>query len=224
MPKTKAQSDPQVPAPAEPAVPAIGIGEGLFSPHAGADGKTHVSVSVNLETDGHPASLLIDNPGEAGTEQGGGTSVCLTHPLEIKFDRLEKYLGTQNVTVPAPLANTMKTLELDCTAFYYRDSGPMLLSIALKCSDADKGGLIASLTNSPELGELFDIEGVSLRVLKCPEACREELETYWKAVSAVQSLPSGETEAEAVKPPPEPAAGEGGDKGADTADTPAAAG
>lgn len=225
MPKTvPKQSDSQVPVAAAPAGAPIGIGEGLFSPNAGADGKTHFSASIDLATDGHPASLLIDNPGETGTVQGGGTSVCLTHPLKVKFEHLKDYLGTQGATVPESLSNVMERAELDCVAFYYRDSGPMLLSIALKCSDEQKGGLIAALTNSPELGKLFDVEGVSLRVLKCPEACQEELETYWKAVSALPSSPSEEKDPKDVNAPPAPTAEEGGEQGAGAADTPAAVG
>jgi len=215
MPKNTEQNDPRVPA-ATP-VPPIGIGEGLFSPNAGADGKMHVGVSIDLVTDGHPASLLIENPGaENGTEEGGGASMCLTRPLNIKFENLETYLEGK-VTLTDELRRLLVATELDCTALYYRNGGPTLVNIGLK--SADKTGLIESLSGSKDLGKLFDITGVSLRVLKCPksEACQKELEAYWKAVSAPQSS-SAEQNAPEDEQPAEP--GEGGANGADTTNPP----
>lgn len=218
MPKNTEQNDPRVPA-ATP-VPPIGIGEGLFSPNAGADGKMHVGVSIDLVTDGHPASLLIENPGaENGTEEGGGASMCLTRPLNIKFENLETYLEGK-VTLTDELRRLLVATELDCTALYYRNGGPTLVNIGLK--SADKTGLIESLSGSKDLGKLFDITGVSLRILNCPEACQKELEAYWKAVSALPSASPEEKASEDVSPPAESSAKEGEGKDAGPAEVPAA--
>lgn len=218
MPKNTEQNDPRVPA-ATP-VPPIGIGEGLFSPNAGADGKMHVGVSIDLVTDGHPASLLIENPGaENGTEEGGGASMCLTRPLNIKFENLETYLEGK-VTLTDELRRLLVATELDCTALYYRNGGPTLVNIGLK--SADKTGLIESLSGSKDLGKLFDITGVSLRILNCPEACQKELEAYWKAVSASPSASPEEKASEDVSPPAESSAKDGEGKDAGPAEAPAA--
>lgn len=209
---SKVQSDSQV--------PAIDIGEGLFSPNVAADGKTHVSVSVDLKTGDQPASLLIDNPGaERGTDEGGGASMCLTRPLNIKFENLETYLA-EKVTLTAELRRLLVATELDCNALYYRDGGPTLVNIGLK--SADRTGLIESLSGSKDLGKLFDITGVSLRILNCPEACRKELEAYWKAVSALSSASPEEKASEDVSPPAESSAKEGEGKDAGPAEVPAA--
>ena len=220
MPKTTEQGNPQVPAAAEPPVSPTAIGEGLFSPNAGADGKMHVGISIDLATDGHPASLLIDNPGaEKGKDEGGGASMCLTRPLNIKFENLEAYLA-EKVTLSAELRRLLVATELDCNALYYRDGGPSLVNIGLK--SADKTGLIESLSGSKDLGKLFDITGVSLRILNCPKACQTELEDYWKTVSALPSATPEEKASGDVSPPAESSAKDGEGKDAGPAEAPAA--
>jgi hypothetical protein len=40
------------------------------------------------------------------------------------------------------------------------------------------GGLIGTLADDPDLGKLFDINSVMLRVLRCPATKRSVLEKY----------------------------------------------
>ena len=62
-----------------------------------------------------------------------------------------------------------------CDAFYYTaNNGPLLMMFTLQFNK----GLISSLTGDPDVGDLFDIEGVSARVLRCADDKFPVLQKY----------------------------------------------
>jgi hypothetical protein len=54
------------------------------------------------------------------------------------------------------------------------DDGAFLMMFELKFSE----GLIGALTGDADLGNLFDITGASLRVLRCRDSSKKILEEY----------------------------------------------
>jgi hypothetical protein len=74
-------------------------------------------------------------------------------------------------------ATTPKASEI--IAGYELEDGPLLMMFAVSVS----GGLISALSGDPDLGSLFDINGVMLRVLRCPASKKDILVNY------VQALP-----------------------------------
>jgi hypothetical protein len=79
---------------------------------------------------------------------------------------------------PGVIADT----EIACEAFYYTkaEAGPLLMMFTIQF----QRGLIRSLTGDDALGNLFDIKGASIRVIKCNKESFETLKDYVAELTA----------------------------------------
>jgi hypothetical protein len=75
-------------------------------------------------------------------------------------------------------ASTTPT-DTEVVAGYEVEDGPLLMVFEVKVD----GGLIGTLTKDKDLGALFDVNSIMVRVLRCPSSKRQVLEDY------VRSLP-----------------------------------
>lgn len=151
----------RVPAPR--AAPAVLAGaEGLL------DGNSHIALAVQVSSDGKLSTLVI--PDVAGAEK----TCFITNPVRINAAKLVPYLKTKNITLPDEVTRLLTDTTISCEAFYSTTNGPFLMMFAIQF---DKG-LIASLTGDAGLGEMFDVKGGSVRVLRCPQASFAVLEKY----------------------------------------------
>ncbi len=136
------------------------------------DGENHIGVAVLVTSDGKPSTLMIPD----ASKVKDGKPVYITKPIRIKGDKLKPFLieklgeGKIPANVMALIANT----SISCEAFYYTKDGPLLIMFALQFND----GLIYSLTNDASLGALFDIQGASVRLFRCPESSYPVLQNY----------------------------------------------
>jgi hypothetical protein len=179
-----------------------------------ADGQPQVGVAVDLRSSAGPSSLMIPD----ATKVGEGEPVYLSKPVELQLAKLESFLLRKGVEIPekpVDLKALMKNTTLVCGAFYYSAAkmnddkktverpGALLMSFAIK----NDTGIIASLTGDKDLGDLFDVVGVSLRIVKCPQERLSELQAYVKQLSAepVASGPEEKLEAGSVDSPAPPA-------------------
>ena len=133
------------------------------------DGNTHVGIAVMVASDKEPSTLMIPDVGGVAN----GEPVYITKPIRINGENLKKFMTNKGVTLPEGLAGLIEDTKISCEAFYY-STGPMLMMFALKF---DKG-LIASLTGDEDLGNLFDVKGASVRVIKCPKESYDVLQQY----------------------------------------------
>jgi hypothetical protein len=161
--------------PRKDAAPAPRAASGVL---AGAevllDGKTHVALAVQVSSDGKLSTLMI--PDVAGAD----ATCFITKPVRIKADKLAAYLQKKNITLPDPVKNLLTDTTISCEAFYSTKDGPFLMMFAIQF---DKG-LIASLTGDADLGEMFDVKGGSVRVLRCPATSFDVLEKYAAELSS----------------------------------------
>lgn len=134
------------------------------------DGKTHAGIAVMVSSDGQPSTLMI--PDVAGVKDG--EPVYITKPIRISGEHLKKFLAKKGVDLPEAVSNLIEDTKISCEAFYYTKDGPMLLMFALKFEE----GLIASLTGDKDLGDLFDVKGASVRLLRCEENAFDVLKQY----------------------------------------------
>lgn len=135
------------------------------------DGKTHAGIAVMVSSDGQPSTLMI--PDVAGVADG--KPVYITKPIRIDGKNLKNFLAKkQGVNLPKEISDLIEDTKISCEAFYYSKHGPMLLMFAL----IFKEGLIASLTHDADLGALFDVEGASVRLLRCEENAFDVLKQY----------------------------------------------
>jgi hypothetical protein len=138
------------------------------------DGKTHIALAVQVSSDGKLSTLMI--PDVAGTD----ATCFITKPVRIKADKLAAYLEKKNITLPDEVKNLLTDTTISCEAFYSTKDGPFLMMFAIQF---DKG-LIATLTKDPDLGEMFDVKGGSVRVLRCPATSFDVLEKYAAELSS----------------------------------------
>lgn len=155
-------------------VPAVNVISGVES---FLDTKTHVGISVRVKSSGGPSVLMIPDVKEV---KSGGSPVYITKPITLELAKLEAFLEKKEVTLPPPLANLLKDASVACNAFYYTAAnGPLLMMFALQFNK----GLIASLLGEEKPGDssisdLFDIEGVAVRVFRCAEDKFPALQKY----------------------------------------------
>lgn len=90
-----------------------------------------------------------------------------------KFNELKNKLGLSGTDWNEWLNMYLKSGSSD---EYEIDEGPLLMMFSI---DFDKG-LIGSLTGDEHLGELFDVTGGSVRVLRCPSDKADTLKEYVK--------------------------------------------
>jgi hypothetical protein len=148
------------------------------------------------------------------TKVGEGEPVYLSKPVELQLDKLTEFLKKKNVTIPTEpvdLNALMKNTKLVCGALYYSADkkkagtedierpGAMLMSFAIK----NETGIIGSLTGDADLGDLFDVVGVSLRIVKCPQERLPELQAYVKDLLAAPETSQVPSEAATALPAPQ---------------------
>ena len=173
-----------------------------------ANGGTQVGVAVDLRSSSGHSSLMIPD----ATKVGEGEPVYLSKPVELELEKLTNFLQKKDVKIPKPpecpvdLDALMRNTKLVCGALYYsadkknsetqvvEKPGAMLMSFAIK-NDA---GIIGFLTGDPDLATLFDVVGISLRIVKCPQQRLPELHAYVKDLLAA---PAGSEAATALPTP-----------------------
>jgi hypothetical protein len=148
---------------------------------AGAEqikGKTEarLTLAINVTTNRDDLStIMITNLKEFDGP------VYITSPVKIDGKNLEKLIEDKplNIKLPAKVKECIKDGMISCEAFYYTKTGPLLMVFQLKFEK----GLLTDL-GGEELGNLFDIQGGYLRVLRCPDAkALETLEEYCTMLS-----------------------------------------
>lgn len=163
-------SEPQVPV--KPPDSPVLSGADKF-----LDGQTHFGVSVLVTSDGKPSTLMIPDV----TGVAAGTSpVYITKPIRIDGKNLKAYFVDKGLTLPDALASLIDDTKISCEAFYFTKTGPMLMMFALKFDQ----GLIKTLTGDEALGKLFDVQGASVRILRCPANAFSVLQQYVAELSA----------------------------------------
>ena len=153
-----------------PAVNVISGAESLLGT------ETHVGIAVRVKSSGGPSVLMIPDVKGAKT---GAYPVYITKPITLELSKLQAFLEKKKVILPEPLANLLKDTSVACNAFYYTaNDGPLLMMFTLQFNK----GLIASLMGEEEgdntISELFDIEGVAVRVFRCAEDKFPALQKY----------------------------------------------
>lgn len=140
-------------------------------------GETKLALSVNVTSGTGRSTLMVPDIG--GIKNG--KPIYITKPVGIVGSKLKKFLAgddTKEPKVPAradlpkPISDLIEDTTISCDAFYY-STDTTLIMFNLKF---DKGA-IGSLLGT-DIGELFDITGASLRVLKCSEKNYPVLQKY----------------------------------------------
>lgn len=156
-------------------VPAVNVVSGAESL---LDGNTHVGIAVRVKSSDEPAVLMVPDVEQTKT---GVSPVFITRPITLELEKFKKFLENKGVKLPKELENLLKDTSVACNAFYYTAAnGPLLLMFSLQFTK----GLIASLSGDEDLGDLFDIEGVSVRVFRCPESKFPVLQNYATELSS----------------------------------------
>ena len=166
---------------------------------SGADtlfnGDTHVGVAIEVSADGKISHVMIPD----ATRVTEGQPIYITRAISLKGENLAAFLSGKGVTLTAELGRLLKNTSISCDAFYLApkkraasdeekkddkitkvdggkniDESVILMMFAV---EVDKG-LIGTLSHDESLGKLFDINGVKLRVLRCPASSRPVLEAY----------------------------------------------
>jgi hypothetical protein len=134
------------------------------------DGKYHTGIAVDVTSGTGHSTLMI--PDASAKEP-----VYITKPIGIVGAALKKFLTTKGVTLPDAVGNLIEDTTISCDAFYY-SKDVTLMAFALKF---DKGA-ISSLVGT-DIGDLFDITGASVRILKCDESNFKGLQKYAAGLS-----------------------------------------
>lgn len=168
---------------------------------AGADtlmnGKLRVGVEVRVKSGSGSSALRIADV----TGISKGEPVYIAKPIRLEGYNLRKFLigkgilhekaetekDDKNQDIKGPDGKPKKQLEeaygrliddatISCQAFYFTvgDNNPLLMMFDLQL----KEGLIKTLTNDEDLGNLFDITGASVRLLRCKEEDFPKLQAY----------------------------------------------
>jgi hypothetical protein len=145
---------------------------------AGADkmkGKTdaRISLAINVATNRDDLSTIMITD----LKEFDGP-VYITNPVRINGANLKKLLEGK-VRLDDKVKKCIEDGMISCEAFYYTKSGPLLMVFQLNFEK----GLLTDL-GGEEVGNLFDIHGASLRVLRVPnDQALETLEEYCAALS-----------------------------------------
>lgn len=134
------------------------------------DGKYHTGIAVDVTSGTGKSTLMI--PDATAKEP-----IYITKPIGIVGAALKKFLTTKGVTLPDAVGNLIEDTTISCDAFYY-SKDVTLMMFALKF---DKGA-ISSLVGT-DIGDLFDITGASVRILKCDESNFKGLQKYAAGLS-----------------------------------------
>ena len=169
------------------------------------DGATHVGVAIEVAASGDVAYVMIPD----ATRIKEGRPIFITAPVQIEGKNLSNFLKAKGVQLDDnALGRLLKDVRIGCEAFYFStekekldteekvkayneanpgadkkkddevERGPLLMMFEV----AVDNGLIGTLSGDPDLGSLFDINSVMLRVLRCPASKRSVLEDYVRAL------------------------------------------
>jgi hypothetical protein len=90
--------------------------------------------------------------------------------------------------IDEPIGGFLKDAAITLEAFYFSDSGPVLMQFDLETAAKDETGnevgVVAALTGDSDLEQLFVPTGASARVLCCTKDSFETLRRYAAEVSA----------------------------------------
>ena len=157
--------------------------------------ETHFSVAVVVESNKKESTLMIS---DVAAIASGGAPVYITKPISLAGDTLLPFLKTKGVVIPPALNGFIAATTITCNAFYVTanktvdakaspadkktaevkaSSGPILVMFSIKFDN-----LIGKLTGDESIGELFKINGASLRVFRCPEDKYPLLQNYAKGL------------------------------------------
>ena len=118
--------------------------------------------------------------------------VCRTRPVTITG--LKTFLTAQGVNLAKHITELIEDTDILCRAFYYSKYGALLMMFELRF-DANEGQeedgkqakscFLENLTGDRDLGKLFDLHRVSVRVFRCSRAkgSFETLEKYCAELS-----------------------------------------
>ena len=189
------QSNKQLVTTTKPEVPEVttvlsGINDQFL------DGKVHAGVAVNVSSSGGLSTLMI--PDVTGVANGN-SPVYITKPIMTAGKKLSAFLKAKNIDLPEKAEALLSDTSIALNAFYFNNdrtsekdidggkkettvlsTGAILLSFEIKF---DKG-LISSLTGDDSLKELFDVQGASLRVLRCSKPDFPTLQDYVKELTS----------------------------------------
>ena len=149
-----------------------------------ADGTVHVGAAIMVTSDGNPSTLMIPD----ALNIPKGAPVYITKPIRIDGKNLKDFLTAKKITLPPAIGGDgtdknpglIANLKISCEAFYFTTDGPLLMMFALVVQD----GLIKSLTGDEALGKLFDVQGASVRILRCPASSYSVLQDYVTELTA----------------------------------------
>jgi len=197
--KTPAASNTTEKNPEMPSGKVLSGADDLF------DGATHVGVAIEAAASGDVAYVMIPD----ATRIKEGRPIFITAPVQIEGKNLSNFLKAKGVQIDDnALGRLLKDVRIGCEAFYFStekekldteekvkayneanpgadkkkddevERGPLLMMFEV----AVDNGLIGTLSGDPDLGSLFDINSVMLRVLRCPASKRSVLEDYVSAL------------------------------------------
>lgn len=158
------------------------------------DGNVHVGVAIGLRTGDRPSALVV--PDVLGVGKGE-SPVYLAKPLKIELDNILEYLNKKQPGIKdqlkgdnSPVKNFLANTSVAIDSFYYQKGAKspekdlLLMQFALNFTkDESGGGLIGNLTGDSDLSAMFDITGLSLRVLRCDKDKVEVLQNYVDGLS-----------------------------------------
>jgi hypothetical protein len=187
------------------------------------DNDVHVGITVRISSGAGDAAFVIPDAMNVHT---GRSPVYLTRPVMLQGAKLAAYLEkktlrdklddknepvmeagkvVQESSIPKQVMDLLKSSDAGCDAFYAQVNGPLLMSFSLNFND----GLIGALTQDEDLAALFEIEGVSARVFRCPtKEHMQVLEEYVTELTAERpaqlpaSRPASVAAAKVIAAPP----------------------
>jgi hypothetical protein len=155
-------------------------------------GELQIGLALRMKSSGVESTLMIPNVIQV-SKGGVGGEVYITRPIRLEGKNLRKFLvkkGFLTLKDPAeaaklkkgdataktdgevtePVGKFLQIAEISLEAFYFNKNGPWLMQFNLNTEieeDGKRVGIIGTMTDDKDLGELFDILGASVRVFKC---------------------------------------------------------
>ena len=178
---------------------------GTLCPATLFDGQTHFGVAVAVKADGKESYLMI--PDATNITKGQPVYITKPVTIKGEHLVAYLNSKSVSLPESPDIAKFLNTTSISCDAFYFSkneraltdtekaawleehkadadreakvatikvDDGALLMMFGLNFED----GLISALTGDADLGNLFDITGASLRVLRCRDSSKKILEEY----------------------------------------------
>lgn len=149
------------------------------------DANVHASLELDVASSGKSSTLCIL---DIASDSVG--PVFITSPVEVEGAKIAEFIGKKGIELPRGLDKLVSDLTVSLSAFYYerrspqgdqaaQETGPLLMIFEIKLDE----GLTADLMG-PEVGNIFDVHGASLRLLRIPtEDDLATLKRYWATLS-----------------------------------------